>query len=118
MVAQRKAIESLFEDTCSVYEQTEYVDGGRTRKTLACIYRCVPCRLSFSSISASVAGDGADKISQSAKLFVLPDCEIKAGSRVHIVRASGAESDWSMTGEPATYQTHLEYVLTPLKRYA
>lgn len=115
---QRKAIESMLEDTGTVYAQTERVENGRTKKAVSCVYQDIPCRLSFSSISATSAGDGADKAPQTVKLFVLPDVDIKAGSRIHVVRASGAVSDWRAAGRPADYQTHKEYVLEPLEVYA
>lgn len=108
----------MFEDTGTVYEQTERVDNGRTKKTLECIYQDIPCRLSFSSISTTTAGDGANKAPQTVKLFVAPDVAIKAGSRIHVVRATGAVSDWRSAGRPADYQTHREYLLEPLEVYA
>ena len=120
MVIQKNVIADLFEDSCTVYELADVMDAvtKRTRKTSQAVYTDIPCRLSYSSIAPTSTGDGADKISQTVKLFVSPDCTIKAGSRVHVVRASGTESDWGMTGEPAVYRTHREYVLTPLKGYA
>lgn len=120
MVVQQKVIAELFEDTCTVYELTEAMDSTtkRTKKTAKEAYTDIPCRISFSNISTVSPGDGADKIGQTVKLFVAPDCDITAGSRIRVRRATGAESDWGMTGEPATYQTHREYMLTPLKEYA
>ena len=120
LVRQQNAIAGLFEDTCTVYELTETMDpiSKRTKKEPKETYTGISCRLSYSSIAATSAGDGADKISQTVKLFVAPDCNIKAGSRIHVIRASGSESSWGMTGEPATYQTHREYMLTPLEEYA
>lgn len=119
LVIQKNVIADLFEDSCTVYELTDAMDTvtKRTRKTSRAVYTDIPCRLSYSSIAPTSSGDGADKIRQTVKLFVAPDCTIKAGSRIHVVRASGAESDWGMTGEPAVYQTHREYVVTPLKEY-
>ena len=109
----------LYEDTCTVYAQTEETDEEtkRTKKAWRVVAEDIPCRLSFSSISAASSGDGADKASQSVKLFTAPDTDIKPGSRLHVVRATGAISEWSMSGVPASYQTHCEYMLTPLGVY-
>ncbi len=109
----------LYEDVCTVYAQTEELDPEtkRTRKTWRAVAEDIPCRLSFSGISAASSGDGADKATQSVKVFTAPDVEIKPGSRLHIVRASGAASDWSMSGVPASYSTHCEYMLSPMEVY-
>lgn len=109
----------LYEDTCTVYAQTEEIDPEtkRTKKAWHAVAEGIPCRLSFSSISAASSGDGADKAGQTVKLFTAPDTDIKPGSRLHIVRATGASSDWSMSGVPASYQTHCEYMLSPLEVY-
>ncbi len=94
------------------------MENGRTKKAFVCVYQDIPCRISFFSISATAAGNGADKAPQAVKLFVLPEVDIKPGSRIHVVRASGAVSDWRAAGRPADYQTHREYVLEPLEVYA
>lgn len=119
LVRNQKAVNSLFEDTCTVYEQIDTADEmtHRTKKTVREVYTDIPCRLSFSSIAQSAEGSGNDTVTQSVKLFTAPDVRIRPGSRVHVVRATGAVSDWKRSGIPASYQTHCEYMLEPLEDY-
>lgn len=120
LVRSQKAVGSLFEDVCTVYEQTETVDEHthRSRKTERETYADIPCRLSFSGIAPAQAGEGNNTIVQSVKLFTAPDIMIRPGSRIRVVRATGAVSNWKNSGIPASYQTHCEYMLEPLENYA
>lgn len=119
LVGARKQIQSFFDDVCTVYYQTNVTDETthRTRKSITAVYTDIPCRLSFSSLSAVSSGT-APQLQQSVKLFTAPDVDIKPGSRIHVVRSTGAVSDWKLSGLPAVYETHREIMLEPYGEYA
>lgn len=76
----------------------------------------VPCRLSFSS--APAAGEGAAAaVSQTVKLFLPPDIDIPAGSRIEVER-EGQTLYYIRSGEPARYPGHQEVNLEIWRRWA
>ena len=118
MDAVRKAIESMYKDTCTIYEQKEIID----HITHASKFEEVPvhinqkCRLSFSSITITGNEEAASK-AQTVKLFVAPELEVKAGSKISITH-HGKTTDYKRSGEPAVYTNHQEIMLDLFDRYA
>lgn len=113
----RPVIESLYEDTCTVYRSGTATNGARTSIVWTAVCEGIPCRLSFSSLSANAA-DNADKVAQSAKLFVYPSADICEGDRIVVRRVTGDVSAWERSGLPAVYPTHKEIMLTPMEVHA
>jgi len=108
----RARIEDLYEDVCTVYERKAVTDA-ETRVTSyeeTAVWENIPCRISFSSSPAAGEGTPPAK-TQTAKLFLAPETEIKPGSRVTVTR-NGAATDYEASGEPARYLTHQEITLT------
>lgn len=117
--AARKAIESTFRGTMSVYEygtkrdeKTKLQRSGET-----CILTDVPCKVSFESSTSAAQTDTAAKLSQSIKVFVSPNVEIKPGSKL-LVQQDGTETAYKCAGQPAIYPTHREYNLELFKGWA
>lgn len=113
-------LEQLYTDKCTVYEQVSAVDPEthRTRKFEKAVCKDVPCRISFSSISAT-DGENA-KLVQSAKLFIGVETAIRPGSRVQVTRGDKV-TDWTRSGLPAVYTDllpHQEIMLVPFEGYA
>lgn len=107
--------ESLYDSTCAVIE---YIGGEGVINNAQPVTAAegIPCRLSFKS--APAAGNGAaSEVSQSIKLFLPPDIDIKAGSGV-IVNHRGVERKFKAAGEPMAYVSHQEVELKSERGYA
>lgn len=117
-LSAKSHIESLYEDTCTIYKASAVKAGGRTSTTWTAAYEGIPCRLSFSSIAPGTASDTADEVNQTVKLFVSPSVDVPDGSRIVVKRSTGHVSNWSRSGKPAVYPTHQEIMLAPLEVHA
>lgn len=118
MNAARKAIESMYKDTCSIFEQqkiknpvTHVIEFKEVE-----VYTDVKCRLSFSTIQSTSKGD-VPSIVQITKLFIAPEVDIKPGSKIKVTH-EGITTDFTRSGVPAIYSTHQEVVLELFKEYA
>lgn len=107
-------IESLYEDTCTIYKASAVKADGITSMTWTAAYEGIPCRLSFSSISANTSGD-VDTVNQTVKLFVGPNVDVPDGSRITVKRSTGHVTNWQRSGLPAVYSTHQEIMLAPME---
>ena len=116
--AQRKALERLWKDRCTIYTQ-EKVKDPTTKLTdfeEKPLLQDQPCKLSFETLTSST-GDPVATVSQSVKLFISPDVVIKAGSKI-IVTQHGRTTEYSNSGVPAVYPTHQEIMLTLFNGWA
>lgn len=113
----RKAVESLYTDTCTVYIKAEVTDPNThiTSFEETAVLES-KCRLSFSTLSATKEGN-ADTVKQVTKLFIAPEIEIPPGSKIEVTRQGKAVS-YKQSGQPAIYPTHQEIVLELFERYA
>ena len=114
----RRAIERTYTDTCTVTEYETHKKENKTtgfRETVR--YSEEPCRLSFGSKNAAVGTGTVTNISQSVKLFLSPDIEIKAGSKITVTH-DGRTTDYKQSGFPAVYSTHQEISLELFDRKA
>ena len=110
-IVHRKAIERTYTDTCTV---TEYAKITKTNKTKAFkeqeVYCDLPCRLSFNTVNSASGTGTATKISQIITLFISPDIDIKAGSKITVTH-DGRTTEYKRSGFPAVYKTHQEIPL-------
>ena len=116
--AQRKALERLWKDRCTVYHRVKVTDP-KTKLTdfdEKPLLQDQPCKLSFETLTSST-GDPVATVSQSVKLFISPDVVIKAGSKI-IVTQHGRTTEYSNSGVPAVYPTHQEIMLTLFEGWA
>lgn len=116
--AARKAIESLYDDTCDVIVHAKVTDAVTHVTSFAdkTIIAAQPCRLSYKSIPTT--GDGsAATMAQSVKLIISPDIDVPAGSKL-VVTHKGTTTDYKRSGKPAVYSTHQEIELTLFDRWA
>lgn len=115
----RAAAQSLYEGVCSVVEYRDYTDETTkiTRKAETTVLENQPCRLSFESKTAAVQSDTATGAAQGTKLFLAPETEIKAGSKI-IVTQNGVTGEYAMSGKPAVYATHQEIMLELFRGWA
>lgn len=115
----REKIEQTYEDSCSVYEQMDVFDEKTKVKKgkRAAILEDEPCRLSFSRLEAGEKADPASAPSQTAKLFISPDIDIKTGCVLEI-KHKGRTYEYERSGEPAVYSSHQEIVLQLRERWS
>ena len=115
----KKAIEALYEGTCTVYtgEKDKDPDTKETVFTETPILTNEPCRLSFSSFPATNMIDHAPALGQATKLFISPGVTIPPGSKL-VVTQNGVTTAYSNSGEPARYVTHQEINLELFKGWA
>lgn len=107
VVKVRKAIETMYDSRCTVVVHEEYEkDNGSTGFRDTVTLENEPCHLQYSSVSEATQG-GAASVSQKIRLFVRPDVEILAGSKITVNSVNYAHS-----GVVAKYCTHQEIVLS------
>lgn len=115
--AARKALESTYEGRATVVEYQKIKDEyGLTSFQEVTVLEDQPCKLSFETLTSN-SGDPVATISQGVKLFLSPDVEIKAGSKI-IVTQHGRTTEYSNSGVPAVYPTHQEIMLTLFNGWA
>lgn len=117
--AHRKAIEQLYEDTCTVYEYKSVKDETTklTSKKEIAVLENQPCKLSFESLdTAGRSGNAAEK-KMSVKLFLSPDVVIEAGSKI-VVTHMGEKTAYCSSGVPGKFFTHQEIKLELFERWA
>lgn len=119
VVKIRNALESMYGGVCTVSEYEEYAkDNGSAGYRETAVLEGQPCRLSFSSSPATEAADnGANRVTQTIKVFLPPDIAVKAGSKLTITQ-NGTAADYKASGEPAVYPTHQEIALELVKRWS
>ena len=117
--AARATIESTYEDKCTVTE----IQHSKNPVTFlqeekeVCTVENQPCRLSFSNISSVGDGDYA-VTAQTVKLFIAPEIEIKAGSKITIVQKDGSTHHYKRSGVAGVWSTHQEIMLELFKGWA
>ena len=119
--AQRKALERLWKDRCTVYHRVKVTDP-KTKLTdfdEKPLLQDQPCKLSFETLN-STDGDHVATVAQSVKLFISPDIEIPAGCKIVVTRFNDLERTftYSRSGEPGLFTNHQEIMLEPFKGYA
>lgn len=111
----RKVIENTYTDTCTVFEFEDIKEKGITKKRRFLKFQGIKCALSTigirtRTISTTNQTDIENNISYDAKLFLSPEVEIKAGSRIEVSRL-GRIFKFQSTGEAFIYETHQEIML-------
>lgn len=108
---QRKAIESTYTAICTVYEYRTYKKNGITKQgEKETDIREQPCKLSFESLSTVAQNEHGGVLAQSQKLFLAPELNIKANSKIVVTQNNKTES-YSNSGVAAVYPTHQEITL-------
>ncbi|CCL21057.1 hypothetical protein LZV08_019375 [Clostridioides difficile] len=103
----RKAIEMLYRDKCTIVEYQPIKDAitKRTNNKEVIVLENQPCKLSYKNITSATDGKVA-KLEQTIKLFISPNIEIKAGSKLII-----NDKEYVRSGESAIYPNHQEIIL-------
>ena len=118
VVKARKAIESMYEGTCTI---TEHQKVQRPNKSTGfadvVTQENIPCRLSFKTTNSTNQTETAASIVQVTKVFLAPEITVKPGSKLTITQ-HGVTTEYKSSGEPAFYSTHQEIVLEIFKGWA
>ena len=115
----RKAIESLYDSTCTVIEYRQEKDPV-TKKTVSkevTVHQDKACRLSYSSNKNANQTESGNAIAQIIKVFISPNLDIKAGAKI-IITGRGQTVEYKNSSVPAVYDTHQEIVLELFKGWA
>ena len=111
VVMVRKAIEKAYTGKCTIIEHKKVT---KTNKSTGFqddeVLTDQPCKLSFSNISKANQGETAASIGQVTKILIAPEINVKPGSKL-IITQNGVTTEYSKSGEPATYNTHQEIIL-------
>lgn len=107
----RKAIEMMYRDKCTIVEYQPVKDpvSKRTSNKEVVALENQPCKLSYKNIASATDGKVA-KLTQMIKLFISPNINIKAGSKLII-----NNKEYARSGEPAIYSNHQELLLELLE---
>jgi hypothetical protein len=119
VVRARKAIESLYNGTCTI---TEYQKVKKANKTTAfeevVVLENQPCRLSIQTANnTNQTETGAFALTQIVKLFIAPEIKVKPGSKLTITQ-NQVSTEYKSSGKPAHYNTHQEIVLELFKGWS
>ncbi len=115
----KKAIEQFYEDVCNVYEYQSIKNEKTklTEKREVVILENLPCKISFENTAATAGKEGAAEKEISVKLFLAPNINIKAGSKVIVIH-NGETTAYSNSGVSARFFTHQEIELKLFERWA
>lgn len=118
VVAVRTAIEMMYQGTCTV---TEHQKVKKENKTTGfqdvIVLENQPCKLSFSNITTTNQTETAALVTQTAKVLIAPEIQIKPGSKLTITQ-NGVTTEYENSGEPALFNTHQEISLVLFKGWA
>ncbi|PXV85095.1 hypothetical protein C8E03_11919 [Lachnotalea glycerini] len=119
MEQSRKAIEKFYKGTCNVYERQNVTDADIhiTKKQEVLVLENQPCKLSFTSLKATDMQGGAATVTQTPKLFIAPEINIKPGSKIEVTQ-NNATKLYQRSGESGKFTTHQEIVLELFAKYA
>ena len=107
----RKDIESLYVDTCDIYEYQKTKDKyGVIEHQKALVLKKQKCRLSYKNINNTFSTDSFSTTTQVIKLFIAPELEIKPGSFIAVIQ-HGRIQKFKHSGVSAIYTNHQEIIL-------
>lgn len=115
----RKALESMYKDTCEVIARKKIIDPVTNRASYetVSVLSNQPCRLSFASIPTTTDGNAAE-MAQSVKLFLSPDVSVAPGSKIIVTQSNGIVTEYSNSGKPAVHTNHQEINLELFERWS
>lgn len=122
--AARKAARSVFEKyhydgtaTVSEWGKVKDKESGLTKQGEVILLENQPCHLSKESSAPAEQTVSAAQVSQTVKLFIAPDIQIKAGSKITVTQA-GITAMYTHSGKSTVYDTHQEILLDLFEKFA
>ena len=122
--AARKAARSAFEKyhydgtaTVSEWGKVKDKESGLTKQGEVILLENQPCHLSKESSAPAEQTVSAAQVSQTVKLFIAPDIQIKAGSKITVTQV-GITAMYTHSGKSTVYDTHQEILLDLFEKFA
>jgi len=114
----KAALASMWTDKMTVSEYQE-IDkpNGSTGFQEVYVIADAPCKLSFTTLANVEGGEGNAPLRQVVKVFCDAELDIKAGSKIEIVR-DGKVYTYRQSGTPGRFSAHQEIVLIPFDGWA
>jgi len=115
----RKAIESRYDNTCSIYVYADVFDEDtkQTRRERTLLLEDQPCRLSYQTQAfaslVSTQADGVPSSYQSVKMFIAPELDIPENSEIEVER-SGRLLKFKRSSVPVIHTNHQEVMVEVL----
>ena len=115
----RKAIESRYESTCSVYVYGDVFDEAtkQTRRERKLLIENQPCRLSYQTQAfaslVSSQSEGVPSTYQSTKIFMAPELDIPENSEIE-VNWQGRLLKFKRSSVPVIHTNHQEVMVEVL----
>lgn len=118
LVMVRKSIELGYIGTCNIIEYKKVLSEDMSTNFEEVItFEDIPCKLSFSNSTTTNDTGTASSITQSVKLFIAPEVEIKPNSKI-IVTQNDVVETYANSGEPLVFSTHKEIMLNIFREWA
>ena len=119
MVKARKAIESMYDGTCTIIERQKVKLPNKSTGFMdIVVLEDIPCRLSFKTITNTTQAEtGVSAVVQVTKVFIAPEIKVKPGSKLTITQ-NDVTTEYKSSGQPAIYTTHQEIELELFERWA
>lgn len=108
-----KAVKSLWRGKCTVTVRSNSATDENTGRAAAVevdICSNEPCRISFTTVSATQPEDSAAQAVQSITLFIDRTVAVPPGAKITITQ-NGMTEVYERSGKPAVYSTHQEIPL-------
>lgn len=124
MVRAGQVLRTLWQDRCTIQIMTEYTKPNSAKgKRLVTLTEDEPCKLSyFNGVHVNSPSSDtplAAQVVQRAKLFVRPDLDIPAGSRITVTtHTNGIVLYFENSGIPAYFTNHQEISLEARQKWA
>lgn len=127
---QRKAIEAMYEDTCTIYSKKPVTDPETniTENKDIIIAENEPCRLSYrtmpSTSDAMKYSEYADYVNQVITLFLRPEIEVPAGSLIVVTKFGNVDDyphettvAYRNSAERKVHPSHQEMIVMLADKY-
>ena len=108
----RQAIESLYVGKCTITQRKKKFNYLTKVTSFEDEVLCEnePCRLSYSTIAPSENTDTIAIVKQVIKLFLRPELEVAAGSKITVTQ-HGRTTTFVASGQSAVHTNHQEILL-------
>lgn len=116
----RKGIEMLYNCKCTIENVAEVEDAqtGITSQSWEIVALDILCKRSIKNIAAADTENNVAVVTKQIKLFLAPEIEVKAGSRISVTDIHGFTEYYKSTGKPAIFHNHQEVILETVERWA
>lgn len=125
LVKAKKAVESLMNLRCDIYEYIEITENCITRHEKQLVCNDVPCRISYATglfngklkSGREKNSDGISVKGTTVKMFFPKEISIKEGSYI-VIKSENKMAEFKNSGAAAEFQTHCEVVVEYIKEWA